>query len=76
MKKKNYCLIGSGSRGYMYIDALFGKYSEYGKLAGICDSNYKRMEIANSHIKDTYKASKTLSKQYTEEELEKLCEEQ
>jgi len=74
MKKKIYCLIGTGSRGYMYIDALFGKYSEYGELAGICDSNYKRMVIANSHIKDTYKASAV--KEYAPSDFEAMLKEQ
>ncbi len=74
MSEKVYCLVGTGSRSFMYVDALFGPYSSSGKLKGICDSNSIRMEYVNSYVKKTY-GSEGLS-MYAPSEFEKMLKDQ
>jgi predicted dehydrogenase len=74
MAEKNYCLVGTGSRSFMYVDALFGTYSAYGELKGICDTNPVRMDYINTYVKEHYNA-KTIS-QYRPADFERMLEEQ
>jgi predicted dehydrogenase len=74
MKNKRYCLVGTGSRAFMYIDALFGKFKEYGTLTGICDSNTKRMEYTNKYLSEQYNATPVSS--YGPEDFTKMLSEQ
>lgn len=52
--KKRYCLVGTGSRSFMYLDALFGRYGEYGELLALCDSNPLRMAYVDSYLQSAY----------------------
>lgn len=54
MSKKVYCLVGTGSRSFMYIDALFGPYRAWGTLKAVCDTNRKRMEYVAKYVTDSY----------------------
>lgn len=74
MTEKNYCLVGTGSRSFMYIDALFGTYRQYGKLKGICDTNSIRMDYVNAYVKENY-VSEAIA-QYNPLDFEKMLEEQ
>lgn len=74
MAIKNYCIVGTGSRSFMYIDALFGKYSDYGKLKGICDSNPVRMSYISTYLKDKYN-SQDIPK-YSPSDFEEMIHEQ
>jgi len=44
MSKKRYCVVGTGSRSSMYINAILGKYKDIAELVAFCDSNPGRME--------------------------------
>ena len=52
--KKRYCVVGTGSRSFMFMDALLGKYREYGELKALCDSNSLRMKYVQSWLRETY----------------------
>lgn len=56
MARKRYCLVGTGSRSYMYTHALFGTHKDAGELVGICDINQTRMDYANEVIGSKYGA--------------------
>jgi predicted dehydrogenase len=58
----------------MYIDALFGKYKEYGELKGICDSNSIRMNYVESYLQQSY-GIKSIPR-YNPFEFEKMIQEQ
>jgi predicted dehydrogenase len=70
MSKKVYCLVGTGSRSFMYIDALFGPYSAWGTLKAVCDTNRKRMEYVAKYVAKSY-GSHSLDV-YAPEEFEKM----
>jgi len=74
MKKKTYCLVGTGSRSFMYIDALAGQFKSYGTLAGLCDSNIKRMEYTNRYLNEKY--SLPALPVYSPAEFEKMLSDQ
>ena len=40
---KTYCIVGTGGRSWMYINALMGDFKEYGQLLAFCDLNQARM---------------------------------
>jgi len=44
MSKKRYCVVGTGSRSSMYINAILGKYKDIAELVAFCDSNPGRMQ--------------------------------
>lgn len=73
MSQKRYCLVGTGSRSYMYMDALLGKYKSYGELKAVCDSNPVRMAYAESYLKENFQL-KDLP-QYSPSDFEKMIEE-
>lgn len=74
MSSKNYCLVGTGSRSFMYIDALMGKYSEFGSLKGVCDSNPVRMKYINTYLKEQHRAKEVQT--YLPGDFEKMLAEQ
>ncbi len=44
MSKKRYCVVGTGSRSSMYINAILDKYKDIAELVAFCDSNPGRMQ--------------------------------
>ena len=74
MPKKVYCLVGTGSRSFMYIDALFGPYKDWGILKGVCDTNRIRMEYVAKYVAERY-GSDGLHL-YSPDEFEKMIEEE
>ncbi|MFP4442692.1 MAG: Gfo/Idh/MocA family oxidoreductase [Spirochaetia bacterium] len=52
--KKRYAVVGTGSRSYMYINALCGEYTDYSELTAFCDINQTRMDYANENIGKKY----------------------
>lgn len=71
---KHYGLIGTGSRAFMYMEALFGKYRDYGALKAVCDSNPLRMQYVESYLKENYQIESLA--QYKPEDFEKMIQEQ
>ena len=50
--KKRYALVGTGSRGvYMYAKPIIEKYKNQAELVAMCDTNPKRLELANKIIR-------------------------
>ena len=74
MNRKSYCLVGTGSRSFMYIDALFGKYSKYGELKAICDSNPVRTGYVESYLQKSYNIDNI--PRYGAADFEKMIDEQ
>jgi predicted dehydrogenase len=50
----NYAIIGTGSRSYMYSDALLGDFKDRHNLVALCDLNQVRMDVANKRFKERY----------------------
>ena len=49
--KKNYCIVGTGSRGInMYARDLVENYSDVAQLTGLCDVNQGRLEQTNKWL--------------------------
>ena len=48
--KKRYCLVGTGGRSGMYINAILNTFSDQAELVGLCDSNLKRIEYYNKIV--------------------------
>lgn len=44
--KKRYCIVGVGSRSYMYQSAIYRDYQEVAELVAVCDVNEGRMRTA------------------------------
>lgn len=72
--KKIYCLVGTGSRSFMYLDALSGKYREHGELRGLCDSNAARMAYVESYLRKAYEIAAI--PQYSPADFERMLREQ
>jgi predicted dehydrogenase len=51
-----YAIVGLGSRSYMYTDAIHSTFKDRHTLVALCDLNQARMEAANKHFKERYKA--------------------
>jgi predicted dehydrogenase len=51
---KNYAIVGTGSRSYLYSDALLGNFRDCGRLVAVCDLNQVRMDYANRRFCETY----------------------
>jgi len=45
MSKKKYVLVGTGSRSWLYLNAITSTHRDVAELKGICDSNPARMEF-------------------------------
>jgi predicted dehydrogenase len=45
-EKKRCAIVGTGSRSYMYHEALLGPYAPYWELVGLCDVNPGRLRLA------------------------------
>jgi predicted dehydrogenase len=48
-RRKRFAIVGTGSRSYMFLRALHGKYAPYGELAGICDLNPGRLKLVQEY---------------------------
>ena len=69
----NYAVIGSGSRSYMYTDALLGEFKDRHKLVALCDVNQVRMDVANRRFKERYAAAPV--KTYKPADFERMIRE-
>lgn len=47
-KRKRYAIVGTGSRSYMYHEAILRKHKEHAELVGLCDKNPGRLELART----------------------------
>ncbi len=47
-RRKRYAIVGTGSRHYMFKDAIEKTYAEHAELVGLCDSNRGRLELSRS----------------------------
>lgn len=47
--RKRYALVGVGSRSGMYRDAILKTYAKHCEMAGFCDVNKGRLELARQH---------------------------
>ena len=74
MSNRIYCLVGTGSRSFMYIDALFGPYKRWGTLKSVCDTNRTRMEYVAKYVSEHYDAHKL--NLYSPDEFERMISEQ
>ena len=52
--KKRYAIVGLGGRSHMYLDAIMNKYQATSEVVGICDTNRKRLEFANTRAAKRY----------------------
>jgi predicted dehydrogenase len=72
--KKRYAQVGLGGRSRMFTAAILGKHADACELAGICDKNPGRLDLANRWIASEYKAGKVA--QYSEREFKRMIREQ
>jgi len=49
-----YALVGTGSRAFMYLDAICGTYRDHHQLVGICDPSHVRMDFHHSRLAHKY----------------------
>jgi predicted dehydrogenase len=49
-----YALVGTGSRAFMYVDAICGTYSAHHELVGLCDTSNVRMDFHHSRLAHKY----------------------
>jgi len=47
-RRKRYAIVGTGSRHYMFKDAIEKTYAEHAELVGLCDKNRGRLELSRS----------------------------
>ncbi len=45
---KRYMIVGVGSRSYMYLDAITGRFSGEARLVALCDANPHRLDLART----------------------------
>ncbi len=51
---RRYCLVGTGSRSQLYLEAMLDDFREVALLVGICDINPGRLELNRSILADRY----------------------
>jgi predicted dehydrogenase len=49
--KRRYAIVGVGSRSQMYRDAILKTHAPYAELAGFCDLNLGRLNLAREHAR-------------------------
>jgi predicted dehydrogenase len=50
-RRKRYAIVGTGSRHYMYLDAITQDYAEHAELVGLCDTNPGRLALSQTRAK-------------------------
>ena len=73
--KKRYCLVGTGGRSEMYIKAILNTFPEQAELAGICDSNRKRMDYYNKIVLKKYCNNHPDLPTYMAQDFDRMIEE-
>jgi predicted dehydrogenase len=53
-EKKNYVVVGTGGRSWMYTEALVERYKDIAQLKAFCDSNQSRMDFYNQKIQKEF----------------------
>ncbi len=53
-EKKKYVVVGTGSRSWMYMEAIINTYKEIAELKAICDLNQSRMDFYNKMIQEEH----------------------
>jgi predicted dehydrogenase len=71
---KQYALVGTGSRSWMYSAALHSDYRERGRLAAMCDINQTRMAAYNRIFADRFDAAPVAT--YRPDEFDRMIAEQ
>ncbi|HUX20744.1 MAG TPA: Gfo/Idh/MocA family oxidoreductase [Spirochaetia bacterium] len=74
MKRIRYALVGTGSRSFMYTDAVFGTHSDVAEMVAFCDTNQTRMDYANEHIGSQFKAKSIAT--YKAQDFDRMIAEQ
>ncbi len=54
MSKKKYVVVGTGSRSWMYMEAIINTYKEIAELKAICDLNQSRMDFYNKLMQEEH----------------------
>lgn len=70
--KKNYAIIGTGSRSFMFGDAIASSFKDSSRLAALCDPNPLRMNYAEEWYRTSYDAGPI--PRYAPEEFEKMLD--
>ncbi|HOC89398.1 MAG TPA: Gfo/Idh/MocA family oxidoreductase [bacterium] len=50
-RKKRYAIVGTGSRSYMYQDAILRTYAGHAEITGLCDTNHGRLQRAQRYAR-------------------------
>lgn len=74
MERKRYVLVGTGSRSYMYTNALLDTHKDVGELLAFCDTNQTRMDYANEVIGTKFGAKPRAT--YRANEFDRMISEQ
>jgi len=69
--KKRYVIVGMGSRSRMYQDAIQIGYKQYAELAGICDVNPGRLQLAQKRAE---KNQATIPPTYDAKDFDKMVQ--
>ncbi|NSW51046.1 MAG: Gfo/Idh/MocA family oxidoreductase [Anaerolineae bacterium] len=70
--KTRYVQVGTGSRAYMYIDALTRTYSQQAELLAVCDRNPGRANLVNTYLS---RFQLPPVKTYTDGQFDRMLEE-
>ncbi len=70
--RKNYAIVGTGSRSFMFGDAIMSSFSETARLAALCDTNPLRMAYAENWYRTNYGADPI--PQYSAKEFGKMLD--
>src|SRR5687768_5351988 len=68
-----YALVGTGSRAFMYIDAICGTYRDDHELVALCDTSYTRMRFHNERLAHKHETEQRPA--YHADEFDRLVEE-
>lgn len=49
--RKRYAIVGTGSRHYMYHDAILGRFAASAELVGLCDINPGRLKLSQERAR-------------------------
>ena len=68
--KRRYAIVGTGSRSYMYAEALADRFADGSELVALCDMNGTRMRAMNDYLAAEYGHGRI--PEYAPESLEQM----